>query len=1376
MKQVLLTVIAMVAGAVAMAADHPSRSTPEIAPGRYIVEWDDPPVLAFDGQGDGRGGWKMAPTRPGSAIFDPSAKSVIEYRRFLDRRAEQMLKSVSTILAAPATPIHRYRFALNGVALALSPTEAERLATLRGVKKVSSVTVHRPHTDAGPAWIGAPGAWGASGSMGEGVVVGIVDSGVNWDHPAFADIGGDGFDHNNPRGRQYGLCSNAQVRCNDKLIGVYDFTEEGARIGRDLDGHGTHVASTAAGNIHPSNFVSNTGSVVRELSGVAPHANLITYKVCLADDLSTPDVDENVCLLDAILSAFEQIVIDQVDVVNYSIGGSSSDPWADNDALAILTARDAGVLTVTSAGNDGSAPDTISSPANAPWLLAVANISHNRRFENILENLTGGNGTPPANISGAGLATAFGPAKIVHARDFGNALCGVGEAELQSSCGAHSGSSNPFSPGTFDGEIVVCDRGTYGRIEKGFNLRAAGAGGYVLANTAAQGETLSSDDHCLPATHIGAQGGDALRAWLNAGGDSLTGQIAASSSLTDDSLGDRVSASSSRGPDGFVPNVIKPEVAAPGSNILAAGVSGNTSSFKSGTSMASPHVAGSAALLLSLRPELSPSAVHSLLVTTAFNNQMLDSDGSSIADGFDVGAGRVNPEAAVRAGLVMEVNRAEFLLANPNQGGRPQTLNLPTLASNRCVDSCVFQRQVRALDGGRWSASIASDTAATGQVSPESFSLAAGELLDIAITLNVSDPSLIGQSVDGYVVLTPEDESVATQRLAFKVTADGGDLPAVLSIETANNRGSEIVELSGLVSLPQATLDTYALTRARVTNRLLSEDATNADPYNNFSGGGAYFVTVSVENTGDMLFVELDTAAQGADLDLFVGRDLDGASRPDLNEELCRSTSSGGREICVLPSAQNGQYWILVQNWQASSPGGTDPTVLVHAVVGAEANQSLIATGPGSVPAQAPFAVRLSWNQGLMAENDRWVGALALKPTAQLPTVGVIPVVLSRLSDGGSGTAAAPDMETQEPLLLLDGGTETLTLSPHQGHSRLFVDLPSSSSNQTLSIVASPQIEWQVVTQAVAFDAPNVASGSAAGAQVIASGQGNGQVSTNLSAQRIYLIPVNTDTQSQTLSATFTQERTRASALQTAAGVGGAPLPGLWFNPARDGTGFNLNQIDGQLIVEWYTYLEDGTPVWYLAQAPVAEEDDYWQAPLNQFRWDGTAASATQVGTMTLIFESRDKAILNFRLHGRSGSEPYQVIVDDLSCTSNGAEVARTGLWFMPEQPGFGYSILNVGGDQVHVNYLYGPTGLPRWVLGQGQADSEQITLAQFSGFCPSCATSQVTSTVVGTNRLNYDSAQSGSVDTQVQFSQPLSGAWNQAGALSNLTPQISCN
>ncbi|MEM1091425.1 MAG: S8 family serine peptidase, partial [Pseudomonadota bacterium] len=857
----LLAVIATLAAASAAARDPVE---PEVMPGRYIVEFTDPPVALFDGRRAADGTWLMAPTRAKSGPLEPEAGNVKEYRAYLERESTKAIADGELRLARELRPRYRYDLLTNGVSLDLSADEAAELAAVDGVKRIYPVTIQRPSTDSGPVWIGAPEAWGASGTMGEGVVVGVIDSGVNWDHPAFADVGGDGYDHDNPRGRQFGLCGNAQVRCNDKLIGVYDFTQEGARLGQDTDGHGTHVASTAVGNVRTSNVVGNTASIQLDVSGVAPHANLITYKVCLADDPATPE-DENFCVLDAILAALEQIVVDQVPVVNYSIGGSSSNPWEDSDTRAMLAARAAGTLIVTSAGNSGSEPGTITSPANAPWMLAVANSTHNRRFQNVLDSMTGGNAAPPPDLAGVGFTGPFGPVPIVYAGDFGNALCGSGEAELQSSCDAHTGRTNPFAPGTFNGEIVVCDRGTYGRIEKGFNVRAAGAGGYVLANTAAQGESTVSDDHCLPATHLGRRDGDELRAWLNAGGEGLRARIAGQGVVVDDSLGDRVSASSSRGPDAFVPGVIKPEVAAPGSNILAAGLTGNTSSFKSGTSMASPHVAGSAALLLGVRPELTPSQLHSLLVSSAINNGMIDSNGTSLADAFDVGAGRVNPEAALRAGLTFDITRREFDLADPNLGGDPGSLNLPMLASSRCVGSCSFVRTVQALDGGQWSARVVSDDGVTGQVTPASFSLAAGESQGLNIELDVSEAGSIGESVTGLVVLTSSEADVAAQNIVFQLTAAAGDLPEVFRISTPSNRGSDQVDLAGLIALPQARFDTLALDRANVLNRSLAADNTNSDPYDNVVQG-AFFVTRTVNEAGTLLYAQTGAENPATDL------------------------------------------------------------------------------------------------------------------------------------------------------------------------------------------------------------------------------------------------------------------------------------------------------------------------------------------------------------------------------------------------------------------------------------------------------------------------------------------------------------------------------
>ena len=186
------------------------------------------------------------------------------------------------------------------------------------VKSLNKDTRHHLETFAGPEWIGAGEIWtGASGfpaNLGEGIVIGAIDTGINPEHPSFADPGNDGYNYTNPFGSEIGLCSMSEVMCNDKLIGVFDFVEDDPSTtdvveentnGIDNDGHGSHVASIAAGNV--LNLVLN-GSVNTTVSGVAPHANIVAYRVCFSGE--PPDPGGGGCLGSAIMAAIEQAITD----------------------------------------------------------------------------------------------------------------------------------------------------------------------------------------------------------------------------------------------------------------------------------------------------------------------------------------------------------------------------------------------------------------------------------------------------------------------------------------------------------------------------------------------------------------------------------------------------------------------------------------------------------------------------------------------------------------------------------------------------------------------------------------------------------------------------------------------------------------------------------------------------------------------------------------------------------------------------------------------------------------------------------------------------------------------------------------------------------
>jgi subtilisin family serine protease len=638
-------------------------------------------------------------------------------------------------------PIYTYEAGNYGVALLLTPEEAINIATIPGVISVQRDVERVLMTDNGPGWINANDIWsgaatgGLPGTQGEGIIVGIIDTGINPLNPSFADIGGDAYNHTNPfgAGNYVGVCDaghssyDPSFPCNDKLIGAWGFPTVNGGDPTDYDGHGSHTASTAAGNVVLGATVdAPTFTITRDISGVAPHANIIAYSGC--------------CTVSALTAAIDQAILDGVDVINYSIGSeAASSVWTDFDTVGFLNARAAGIFVATSAGNAGPGAETVGSPADAPWLTSVGASTHNRLLLNVLGSMSGGNTTPPAEISGKSITSGYGPATIVYAGNFGDALCGPGA----------------FSPGTFSGQIVVCDRGVHARVDKGQSVLDGGAGGFILANDAPNGDSLSADAHALPAVHISFDDGVVLKNWL-ATGSGHTGTIVGTVMDVNDSNADIMAGFSSRGANRAI-DILSPNVTAPGVDIIAAyGVGGAVEwNAISGTSMASPHVAGAGALMMALHPDWTPAEIQSALMTTAFT-AVLKEDGTTPADPFDMGSGRIDLSVAGLAGLVLDESEANYLAANPLQGGDPKALNLASMANSDCANSCSWTRTVRSTLPGTttWTATATSPVGVTLTVSPSSFSLAPGTTQTITINAVVTSDSN-NEWVFGVITLNP---------------------------------------------------------------------------------------------------------------------------------------------------------------------------------------------------------------------------------------------------------------------------------------------------------------------------------------------------------------------------------------------------------------------------------------------------------------------------------------------------------------------------------------------------------------------------------------------------------------------------------------------
>ncbi len=672
------------------------RATVELSghtSGMFLVRLADPAVAVYDG---GIKGYPATSARAnGKNKFESSSPAAKKYQKRLEQQQRKALKSAAKKFGRDLQVNYTYQHAVNGFAVELTADEAKALANMDGVVSVQRERVEHITTDVGPTWIGAPEVWNSniSGSQGEGLVVAVFDSGVNSDHPSFEDISGDGYDHTNPLGSGNYLpgsyCDTVDPTfCNDKLIGAWDFTDIDGTVPEDDDGHGSHTASTAAGNVViGAELVAPTTSASFDISGVAPRANVIAYDVC-----------QQTCPGSALVAAVNQVVIDAgnlpngIAALNYSISGGGN-PYNDIIELGFLNATQVGIYVSASAGNSG--PDASTVAHLGPWVSTTAASTHNRSIGNSLVSLSS-DAAGLADIAGSSFSAGYGPAPIIHAN--------TTEFDPDGQC------LEPFPAGTFNGEIVVCDRGSIARTAKGQNVLAGGAGGYVLANLG-QGEGTTADAHFLPAVHIGDSAGVALREWL-ASNTNTVATITPFSFDFDASNGDVMAGFSSRGPQ-LVFDVLKPDVTAPGVNIMGAeadgqGLSNPEYQIISGTSMSSPHNAGAGALMRAAHPDWTPAEIKSALMMTSTTENTRKEDGVTPTDPFDLGAGRIQVDKAVDAGLAMDESAENFLAANPETGGDPSTLNLASMMDSNCVGTCSWTRTVtnKMNNTGHWNVTV----------------------------------------------------------------------------------------------------------------------------------------------------------------------------------------------------------------------------------------------------------------------------------------------------------------------------------------------------------------------------------------------------------------------------------------------------------------------------------------------------------------------------------------------------------------------------------------------------------------------------------------------------------------------------------------------
>ncbi|KAF7814019.1 subtilisin-like protease SBT1.4 [Senna tora] len=562
----------------------------------------------------------------------------------------------------PTKILYTYDLAVHGFAVRLTPSQASKLRDIPGVLSVLPDQIRHVHTTHTPRFLGLDQSFGLwpNSDYAEDVVVGVLDTGIWPERRSFSDSG------LTPVPTTWkGVCETRPdfpaSACNMKIIGARTFykgyesylerpideTVE-SKSPRDTEGHGTHTASTAAGSVvaNASLFHYAQG----EARGMATKARIAAYKICWKMG----------CFDSDILAAMDQAVADGVHIISLSVGATGFAPQYDHDSIAIgaFGAAQHGVLVSCSAGNSGPGPYTAVNIA--PWILTVGASTIDREFP---ADVVLGDGRVLGGVSlyyGDDLPDFKLP--LVYGADCGSRYCYIGSLQ----------------PSKVQGKIVVCDRGGNARVEKGSAVKLAGGLGMIMANTEENGEELLADAHLIAATMVGQIAGDQIKEYMRLNQYPTATIVFRGTVIGNSPAAPKVASFSSRGPNHLTPEILKPDVIAPGVNILAGwtGKVGPTDldidprrvefNIISGTSMSCPHVSGIAALLRNAYPKWSPAAIKSALMTTTYN---VDNSGKNIKDlgsgeestPFIHGAGHVDPNRALNPGLVYDLDDKDYL-------------------------------------------------------------------------------------------------------------------------------------------------------------------------------------------------------------------------------------------------------------------------------------------------------------------------------------------------------------------------------------------------------------------------------------------------------------------------------------------------------------------------------------------------------------------------------------------------------------------------------------------------------------------------------------------------------------------------------------------
>lgn len=751
---VMMLAVTAISPTTAQAAPLPKvKQVDASSNGVYIVQMIDEPVVAYEG---GTAGLAATAPQEGAKI-DPLSTGVINYSTYLVGQHDKALKK------AGGQKIYDYTISFNGFAAKMSPGQARKMAALEGVQVVTPDQLQTMDTSSTPTFLGLDaegGLWdqlGGPANAGEGIIIGLIDSGIWPESLSFTDRDSEGKLIFQQIPGWHGKCVPGEAfnasMCNQKLIGAQYFNAAwGGNKGidaqrpwefnsvRDYNGHGSHTSSTAGGNHAVP--VTGPAAAFGTVNGMAPRARIAMYKALW----STQDASTASGYTSDLVAAIDQAVKDGVDVINYSISGSLTN-FLDPVMVSFLYAARAGIFVSCSAGNSGPTTSTVAHPG--PWVTTVAAGTHNR---SMIGTVTLGDGS---TYYGSSTSTAEVTAPLISSTDAG--LAGADPTQVRL-CYSSLDGGNVLDPAKVAGKIVVCDRGVTARVNKSLAVKEAGGVGMILINPTSA--SLNADFHSVPTVHLQNTDYTAVHTYAATAGATATIFKAEADYSTPAPY---TASFSSRGPliagNG---DLLKPDVIAPGQDILAAvspvGNGGLDFNLYSGTSMSAPHVAGVAALLKQAHPTWTPMMIKSALMTSAYD--ILDGPNTHPLVIFRQGAGHIDPNKAVDPGLVYNAgwnNWLAFLCGTTNgiaaatcnalQGMGysldPSDLNVASIAIGALAGEQTVIRRVTNVGTTTATYESSVDIAGFGvEVSPSTLTLAPGQSASFTVKFTNEDAPL----------------------------------------------------------------------------------------------------------------------------------------------------------------------------------------------------------------------------------------------------------------------------------------------------------------------------------------------------------------------------------------------------------------------------------------------------------------------------------------------------------------------------------------------------------------------------------------------------------------------------------------------------------